>query len=48
MPFSEENRAIVTAIPGTTRDAIEGLIDAGHWPIRLIDTAGLRKSDDGR
>lgn len=41
-----ENRAIVTEIPGTTRDAIEGLIDAGHWPIRLIDTAGLRESDD--
>lgn len=41
-----ENRAIVTEIPGTTRDAIEGLIDAGHWPIRLIDTAGLRDSDD--
>jgi len=41
-----ESRAIVTEIPGTTRDAIEGLIDAGHWPIRLIDTAGLRDSDD--
>jgi len=41
-----ENRAIVTEMPGTTRDAIEGLIDAGHWPIRLIDTAGLRESRD--
>ncbi len=41
-----EGRAIVTEIPGTTRDAIEGVIDAGHWPIRLIDTAGLRVSDD--
>jgi tRNA modification GTPase len=41
-----ENRAIVTEVPGTTRDAIEGVIDAGHWPIRLIDTAGLRLSDD--
>jgi len=41
-----ENRAIVTEIPGTTRDAIEGLIDAGRWPMRLIDTAGLRESDD--
>ena len=40
------NRAIVTEIPGTTRDAIEGLIDAGHWPIRLVDTAGLRGSSD--
>jgi tRNA modification GTPase len=41
-----ENRAIVTEIPGTTRDALEGVIDAGRWPIRLIDTAGLRLSDD--
>lgn len=41
-----ENRAIVTEVPGTTRDAIEGLIDAGQWPIRLIDTAGLRESKD--
>lgn len=41
-----ENRAIVTEIPGTTRDAIEGLINAGRWPIRLLDTAGLRKSRD--
>jgi tRNA modification GTPase len=41
-----ENRAIVTEIPGTTRDAIEGVINAGRWPIRLIDTAGLRPSDD--
>jgi len=41
-----EKRAIVTEIPGTTRDAIEGLIDAGQWPMRLIDTAGLRDSQD--
>lgn len=41
-----ENRAIVTEISGTTRDAIEGLIDAGRWPMRLIDTAGLRESED--
>jgi tRNA modification GTPase len=41
-----ENRAIVTEISGTTRDAIEVLIDAGRWPIRLIDTAGLRHSAD--
>jgi tRNA modification GTPase len=41
-----ENRAIVTEIPGTTRDALEGVIDAGRWPIRLIDTAGLRESSD--
>jgi len=41
-----EKRAIVTEVPGTTRDAIEGLINAGQWPIRLIDTAGLRESAD--
>jgi len=41
-----EQRAIVTEISGTTRDAIEVLIDAGHWPVRLIDTAGLRHSTD--
>ena len=41
-----ENRAIVTEVPGTTRDALEGVIDAGRWPIRLIDTAGLRSSVD--
>ncbi len=41
-----ENRAIVTEIPGTTRDALEGVIDAGRWPIRLIDTAGLRESGE--
>jgi tRNA modification GTPase len=41
-----EKRAIVTDISGTTRDAIEAVIDAGSWPIRLIDTAGLRVSAD--
>lgn len=41
-----EQRAIVTEISGTTRDAIEVLIDAGRWPLRLIDTAGLRQSTD--
>jgi len=39
-------RAIVTPIPGTTRDAIEAVVDLGAWPIRLIDTAGLRASAD--
>lgn len=35
-------RAIVHETPGTTRDAIEALIEAGRWPLRLVDTAGLR------
>ena len=41
-----EARAIVTEIPGTTRDAIEAVFDRPHWPLRLVDTAGLRDSAD--
>ncbi len=40
------DRAIVTAIAGTTRDAIEAVVDLGAWPVRLVDTAGLRESAD--
>ena len=39
-------RAIVTDVPGTTRDALEAVIDTGSWPIRLVDTAGLRETAD--
>jgi tRNA modification GTPase len=41
-----EARAIVTEIPGTTRDAIEAVLDRPHWPLRLVDTAGLRNTTD--
>ena len=40
------DRAIVTASPGTTRDAIEAQTTFLGWPIRLVDTAGLRESSD--
>jgi tRNA modification GTPase len=40
------SRAIVTPVPGTTRDALEAVVEAEPWPIRLVDTAGLRKTDD--
>lgn len=41
-----EERAIVTAIPGTTRDIIEESIDLDGLTIRLVDTAGVRETDD--
>jgi len=44
--ISGEDRAIVTDIPGTTRDHIEVPLSLGGLPIRLTDTAGLRVADD--
>jgi tRNA modification GTPase len=40
------DRALVTEVPGTTRDAIEAHTDFLGWPVRLVDTAGLWDSSD--
>lgn len=42
----QEDRAIVTDIPGTTRDTIEESIKIGGVPLLLMDTAGLRETDN--
>ena len=44
--LSGEERAIVTDIEGTTRDAIEEYINLGDVALRIIDTAGIRTTDD--
>ena len=38
-----EERVIVSDVPGTTRDAVDVAVDYGETPLRLIDTAGLRR-----
>jgi tRNA modification GTPase len=42
----ERERAIVTAIPGTTRDLVTERVSLGGIPLELVDTAGLRESAD--
>ena len=38
----QEERALVTAVPGTTRDSIEEIVDIMGIPVRIVDTAGIR------
>ena len=42
----EDERAIVTDIPGTTRDSIEEFVNINGVPLKIIDTAGIRNSDN--
>ncbi len=44
--LAESERAIVTDIPGTTRDSIEEFVNIGGVPLKIIDTAGIRNSDN--
>ena len=43
---AQREAAIVTPIPGTTRDILELSLDIGGLPVIVADTAGLRKTED--
>ena len=44
--MAKKERAIVTDIPGTTRDTLEEMISFGEFSLHMIDTAGIRDTDD--
>ena len=44
--FSGSEKAIVSDIPGTTRDIVESTVNLGGVPVRFIDTAGIHSTDD--
>ncbi|MBC8061561.1 MAG: tRNA uridine-5-carboxymethylaminomethyl(34) synthesis GTPase MnmE [Clostridiaceae bacterium] len=44
--LSGKNKAIVSEIPGTTRDIVEDIINIGGFPVRVSDTAGIRETNN--
>jgi len=42
----EEERALVTPVPGTTRDTIEEIVNIKGMPVRIVDTAGIRHTSE--